>query len=199
MPIFMPVATTGAIKTILPDDLEKMGAQIILANTYHMFLRPGMEIIKQFGGLHKFMQWEKPLLTDSGGFQIYSLGRLNKLTEEGALFQSHIDGKSFSLTPESVVEIQEIFGSDIHMVLDECTAHPVTEEVAESSMERSMRWAARARKAKRRDDLCQFGIVQGNVLNHCANAAAIASWKLASKATLLAAFRSVKTKLICAK
>lgn len=162
-PIFMPVATTGAIKAILPDDLHRMDAQIILANTYHMFLRPGMEIIAEFGGLHNFMQWQKPILTDSGGFQLFSLSKLTKINEEGAIFKSHHDGKMFELPPEKAVAVQEAFGSDVHMVLDECTSHPVSYESAKSSMERSMRWAKRCRDAKTRDELCQFGIVQGNV------------------------------------
>ncbi|MDA9951707.1 tRNA guanosine(34) transglycosylase Tgt [Oligoflexaceae bacterium] len=162
-PIFMPVGTAGCVKSLVPKDLEELGAQIILGNTYHLFLRPGMEVIGKFGGLHKFANWTKPILTDSGGFQIFSLGKLNKLSEEGAAFHSHLDGKKFHLTPELSTEIQETIGSDIHMVLDECTPFPVEKKVAEESMERSMRWAARCRKAKKIDDLCQFGIVQGSV------------------------------------
>jgi queuine tRNA-ribosyltransferase len=162
-PIFMPVGTVGSVKSLVPEDLEKLGAQIILGNTYHLFLRPGMEVISKFEGLHNFIKWDKPILTDSGGFQIFSLGKLNNLKEEGADFQSHLDGKRFSLTPEKAVEIQETIGSDIHMVLDECTPFPVEEKTARLSMERSMRWAARCRKAKSKPDLCQFGIVQGSI------------------------------------
>lgn len=162
-PIFMPVGTVGSVKTLTPTDLHDVNAQIILGNTYHLFLRPGMEVMKHFGGLHKFMGWNRPILTDSGGFQIFSLGKLNKLKEEGASFASHLDGTKFLLTPELVVEIQETIGSDIHMVLDECTAFPAEREAAKLSMERSMRWARRCRDAKRESDLCQFGIVQGSM------------------------------------
>jgi queuine tRNA-ribosyltransferase len=162
-PIFMPVGTVGSVKTLTPADLEELGASIILGNTYHLFLRPGTEVLKSFGGLHNFITWPKPILTDSGGFQIFSLATLNKLAEDGAHFQSHLDGSKLLLTPELAVEIQEIIGSDIHMVLDECTPYPATLEQALHSMERSMRWAARCRKAKSRAELCQFGIVQGGV------------------------------------
>ena len=162
-PIFMPVGTVGSVKSMIPSDLETMNAQIILGNTYHLFLRPGMEVIKHFGGLHKFIGWDKPILSDSGGFQIFSLGQLTKLVEEGAHFKSHLDGSKFLLTPELAVEIQETLGTDIHMVLDECTPYPATHEQAKSSMQRSLRWAERCRKAKTRDELWQFGIVQGSV------------------------------------
>ncbi|MCX6124313.1 MAG: tRNA guanosine(34) transglycosylase Tgt, partial [Proteobacteria bacterium] len=162
-PIFMPVGTAGSVKTLTPSDLVDVNAQIILGNTYHLFLRPGMEVMKHFGGLHNFMQWDRPILTDSGGFQIFSLGKLNKLKEEGASFASHLDGSKFVLTPELAVEIQETIGADIHMVLDECTAFPVEHDVARLSMERSMRWAKRCRDAKTKHDLCQFGIVQGSM------------------------------------
>lgn len=162
-PIFMPVGTVGSVKSLTPEDLERIDAEIILGNTYHLFLRPGMEVIRSFEGLHNFIQWKKPILTDSGGFQIFSLGKLNKLSEDGAHFQSHLDGSKLTLTPELAVEIQETLGSDIHMVLDECTPYPATREQAESSMERSMRWARRCRQARKIEDLCQFGIVQGGV------------------------------------
>jgi queuine tRNA-ribosyltransferase len=147
----------------VPQDLEDVSAQIILGNTHHLFLRPGLEVIREFGGLHSFIKWDRPILTDSGGFQIFSLGKLNKLNEEGANFRSHIDGQAFQLTPEFAVEIQETLGSDIHMVLDECTPYPADHDRARSSMERSMRWAARCRAAKKRRELAQFGIVQGGV------------------------------------
>ena len=162
-PIFMPVATTGAIKGLLPEDLLSMDAQIILANTYHMLLRPGVEIVGDHGGLHNFMAWDRPILTDSGGFQIWSLNKLNKLTEEGAHFRSHLDGAKFTLTPEEATRLQEVFGSDIHMVLDECTDHPCSKDQAQESMRRSMRWAQRSRDARTREELCQFGIAQGGV------------------------------------
>ncbi len=162
-PIFMPVGTVGSVKSLTPSDLHEFSAQIILGNTYHLYLRPGLEVIRAFGGLHRFIGWDKPILTDSGGFQIFSLGKLNRLTEEGAHFASHLDGAKLKLTPELAVEIQETLGSDIHMVLDECTPYPATVETARTSMERSMRWAARCRKARTRPELCQFGIVQGGI------------------------------------
>ncbi len=162
-PIFMPVGTVGSVKTLTPQDLNEVNAQIILGNTYHLFLRPGLEVFKHYGGLHEFMKWDKPILTDSGGFQIFSLGKLNKLKEEGASFASHLDGSKFLLTPELAVEIQETINADIHMVLDECTSFPAERAAAESSMERSMRWAKRCREAKKKGDLCQFGIVQGSM------------------------------------
>jgi queuine tRNA-ribosyltransferase len=162
-PIFMPVGTVGSVKTLVPTDLHDIKAEIILGNTYHLFLRPGLEVIREFGGLHSFIQWDKPILTDSGGFQIFSLPGQRKIDEKGAHFQSHIDGRKLSLTPELAVEIQETLGSDIHMVLDECTPHPVTYEGAKNSMERSMRWALRCREAKSRPELAQFGIVQGSM------------------------------------
>lgn len=162
-PIFMPVGTVGSVKTLVPTDLEAIQAEIILGNTYHLYLRPGLEVIREFGGLHRFIRWDKPILTDSGGFQIFSLAQHRKIDEYGAHFQSHIDGRKLSLTPELAVEIQETLGSDIHMVLDECTPHPATHEQAKASMERSMRWARRSRNARSRPELAQFGIVQGSM------------------------------------
>ena len=162
-PIFMPVGTVGSVKTLTPSDLHDVNAQIILGNTYHLFLRPGMEVMEHFQGLHNFIKWDRPILTDSGGFQIFSLGKLNKLVEDGAHFASHLDGTKFVLTPELAVKIQETIGSDIHMVLDECTPYPCDEDTARKSMERSMRWARRCRDAKTKPDLCQFGIVQGSM------------------------------------
>ena len=159
----MPVGTVGSVKTLTPQDLRDLGAQIILGNTYHLYLRPGMEVISSFGGLHQLIAWDRPILTDSGGFQIFSLSKLNRLDEHGAHFQSHLDGSKLLLTPELAVQIQETIGSDIHMVLDECTPYPATMEQARSSMERSMRWAQRCRSAKSRPELCQFGIVQGGI------------------------------------
>ncbi len=162
-PVFMPVGTVGAVKSLTPADLHSLNASIILGNTYHLYLRPGLEVLRTFGGLHRFIGWDKPILTDSGGFQIFSLGKLNKISEEGATFQSHLDGSRIHLTPELAVEIQETIASDIHMVLDECTPYPATHAEADRSMQRSMRWAARCRQARTKDDLCQFGIVQGGV------------------------------------
>lgn len=162
-PIFMPVGTLGCVKSLLPEDLEKLGAQIILGNTYHLYLRPGLDVIKPFGNLHKFSAWKKPILTDSGGFQVFSLAKKRKIEEKGVAFSSHIDGKRFMLTPELVVEIQEALGSDIQMVLDECPAATVSHKEAEKSLELTLRWAERARKAKPKNGLLQFGIVQGAV------------------------------------
>ncbi|NRA64685.1 MAG: tRNA guanosine(34) transglycosylase Tgt [Pseudobacteriovorax sp.] len=162
-PIFMPVGTVGSVKTLVPSDLKDLQAEIILGNTYHLYLRPGMDIIKHFGGLHKFINWDRPILTDSGGFQIFSLGKLRKIKEEGASFQSHIDGRKIFLSPELAVEIQETLDADIHMVLDECTPYPATHGEAKVSMQRSMRWAKRCREAKAKSDLAQFGIVQGGM------------------------------------
>jgi queuine tRNA-ribosyltransferase len=162
-PIFMPVGTVGSVKTLTPADLVELDAQIILGNTYHLFLRPGLEVLEYYQGLHNFIKWDRPILTDSGGFQIFSLGKLNKLVEEGAHFASHLDGTKFVLTPELAVKIQETIGSDIHMVLDECTSFPCDVDTARKSMERSMRWARRCRDAKLKSDLCQFGIVQGSM------------------------------------
>ena len=162
-PIFMPVGTAGCVKSLTPEDLLQIGASIILGNTYHLNLRPGMEVIGHFGGLHNFMQWQRPILTDSGGFQIFSLGDKTRLDESGAHFQSHLDGSALHLTPEGAVAIQETLGSDIHMVLDECTPYPADRPTAAASMERSMRWAQRCRAAKTSEQLAQFGIVQGGV------------------------------------
>lgn len=162
-PIFMPVGTVGTVKAMTPEDLERIGAEIILGNTYHLYLRPGMEVIRKFDGLHKFIGWDKPILTDSGGFQIFSLAQLNRITEEGAHFRSHLDGRAISLTPELAVEIQETIGADIHMVLDECTPYPASHDEARRSMERSMRWAKRCRSHRQRPELAQFGIVQGSM------------------------------------
>lgn len=162
-PIFMPVGTLGCVKSLLPEDLETLGAQIILGNTYHLYLRPGLDVIRHFGGLHKFMAWNKPILTDSGGFQVFSLAQKRKVKEEGVAFSSHIDGKRFMLTPELVVEIQETLGSDIQMVLDECVPATVSHKEASDSLDLTLRWAERARAAKPKNDLLQFGIVQGAV------------------------------------
>lgn len=163
-PVFMPVGTQGTVKAMTPEELKSIGAQIVLANTYHLYLRPGHKLIKELGGLHKFMHWAKPILTDSGGYQIFSLADLRrKFTEEGVEFQSHLDGGAFhKLTPELAIEIQEALGSDIMMVLDECTPFPATESEARESMELSLKWAGRS-LAARTSGNALFGIVQGGV------------------------------------
>ncbi len=163
-PAFMPVGTAATVKGMLPEQVAETGAQIILGNTYHLMLRPGAERVAALGGLHKFMNWDKPILTDSGGFQVMSLSKLRKITEEGVTFQSHIDGRSHSLTPERSIEIQHLLDADITMSFDECTPFPSTEEVAAESMRLSMRWAKRSREAfVERDGYGIFGIVQGSI------------------------------------
>jgi len=163
-PVFMPVGTQATVKTLSPEDLEEIGAQIILANTYHLFLRPGHGLIRDFGGLHRFMNWKRPVLTDSGGFQVFSLADLRKVTDEGVTFQSHIDGgaKHF-ITPEYAVEIQEALGADIIMAFDECIPYPATRDYAQESLERTHRWARRCREAKKDTGQALFGIVQGGM------------------------------------
>ncbi len=162
-PAFMPVGTQGTVKAVSPRELEEIGCQILLGNTYHLYLRPGVEVIREFGGLHRFMGWERSILTDSGGFQVFSLGAMRKITEDGVRFQSHLDGSSHVLTPESVVEIQEALGSDIAMVLDECIPHPASREYVVASTERTVRWAERSLKARAREDQALFGIIQGGM------------------------------------
>ena len=162
-PIFMPVGTQGTVKALTPAVLEELGTQIILGNTYHLYLRPGHDLIARFGGLHRFMGWTGPILTDSGGYQIFSLGDLRKITEEGAMFKSHIDGSMHFLTPEKAVEIQRALGSDIMMVLDECTPYPATHDEARTSLARTLRWAKRSREAQQPGDGALFGIVQGGM------------------------------------
>jgi len=162
-PVFMPVGTQATVKALTTRQVEEAGAQIILGNTYHLYLRPGHELIREAGGLHGFMNWHKPILTDSGGFQVFSLSELRKLSEEGASFQSHLDGSRHFFTPESVVEIQEALGSDIMMVLDECTPYPADLEYTKHSMERTHRWAERAKHAQKNDKQALFGIVQGGM------------------------------------
>jgi queuine tRNA-ribosyltransferase len=161
-PAFMPVGTYGAVKAMAPDELEALGAQIVLGNTFHLWLRPGLEVIARHGGLHRFMGWERPLLTDSGGFQVFSLGALRTLSEEGVRFASPVNGDRLLLTPEESMRIQTILDSDIAMVFDECTAYPATEAEAAASMRLSMRWARRSREAFRSANAL-FGIVQGGM------------------------------------
>jgi queuine tRNA-ribosyltransferase len=160
----MPVGTQGTVKGVLPETLAELGAQIILGNTYHLFLRPGHERIRRLGGLHHFMNWSRPILTDSGGFQVFSLGDLRRIDEDGVRFQSHLDGASHLLTPESSVAVQEALGSDIIMAFDECIPFPATRDYVTVSTERSSRWARRCREARRDDDgAALFGIVQGGM------------------------------------
>lgn len=163
-PAFMPVGTAGTVKAMLPEMVRDTGADIVLGNTYHLMLRPGSDRIARLGGLHEFMRWPRPILTDSGGFQVMSLSGLRKLTEDGVTFQSHIDGSKHHLTPERSIEIQSELGSDIIMVLDECTPFPATEDEAKTSMDLSMRWAERSKSAfGQRDTQALFGIVQGGI------------------------------------
>src|SRR5206468_3985663 len=169
-PAFMPVGTQGSVKGVSPRELRELNAQIILGNTYHLFVRPGLDVIKHFGGLHDFMNWSGPILTDSGGYQIFSLARLRKITEEGVEFQNHIDGARAFISPEIAMEIQMLLGSDIAMTLDECVPYPCEYEYAAQSAEMTTRWAKRCREWKRRNgetakrglaDSMLFGIVQG--------------------------------------
>ena len=163
-PAFMPVGTAATVKAMYPEQVRETGADILLGNTYHLMLRPGAERVAALGGLHKFMNWPRPILTDSGGFQVMSLSKLRKMTEDGVTFQSHIDGSRHHLSPERSIEIQNLLGSDIQMVLDECTPFPCTQEEAASSMRQSMRWAERSKTAfGTRPGRALFGIVQGSV------------------------------------
>ncbi len=163
-PVFMPVGTQATVKALSPADLVELGAEIILSNTYHLFLRPGHELIKEFGGVQKFMGWNRPVLTDSGGFQVFSLAELRKITEEGVTFQSPLDGGAKHLiTPEFAMEIQEALGADIIMAFDECTPYPATRDYALESHERTIRWARRCRDAKKDTGQALFGIVQGGM------------------------------------
>jgi queuine tRNA-ribosyltransferase len=171
-PAFMPVGTVGSVKALAPEDVWNMGYRLILGNTYHLMLRPGTEVLEQFGGLHNFMKWPGAILTDSGGFQVMSLAKIRKMTEEGVNFANHINGARLFLTPESVCGIQNSIDSDIQMVLDECTPYPATHKEAEASMLRSMRWAKRARAAHTMGKRAQFGIVQGGMYEDLRRASA---------------------------
>ena len=163
-PAFMPVGTCGTVKAMMPESVAATGAEILLGNTYHLMLRPGADLVEKMGGLHKFMNWDKPILTDSGGFQVMSLTGLRKLTEDGVTFSSHVDGKKFFLSPEESMKIQHKLDSNITMCLDECTPFPATYEQAQKSMQMSMRWARRSRDAfVDRDGYGIFGIQQGSV------------------------------------
>jgi queuine tRNA-ribosyltransferase len=163
-PVFMPVGTLGTVKAMSPHELEESHAQIILGNTYHLYLRPGHELIRSAGGLHKFISWDKPILTDSGGFQVMSLAALRKITKEGVKFQSHIDGSPHLFTPESVIAVQEALGADIIMSFDECPPYPATREYVEKSLKTTLLWAERGKQAFTNDKhQALFGIVQGGV------------------------------------
>ncbi|MBT4519156.1 MAG: tRNA guanosine(34) transglycosylase Tgt [Halieaceae bacterium] len=162
-PAFMPVGTYGTVKGMLPRDIREIGAQIVLGNTFHLWLRPGVDIIEQHGDLHDFMGWEGPILTDSGGFQVFSLGDMRKVSEEGVVFQSPVDGARVFLDPEKSMEIQRRLGSDIVMIFDECTPYPATENEARISMELSLRWAARSKVGHGNSQAALFGIVQGGM------------------------------------
>ncbi|WNO11191.1 tRNA guanosine(34) transglycosylase Tgt [Teredinibacter sp. KSP-S5-2] len=162
-PAFMPVGTYGTVKGMLPKDIEDIGAEIILGNTFHLMLRPGTEVVEAHGDLHDFTQWHKPILTDSGGFQVFSLGDLRKITEEGVSFRSPIDGSKVFLDPEKAMQVQRDLGSDIVMIFDECTPYPATVEEARYSMELSLRWAKRSKAAHQGNPNALFGIVQGGM------------------------------------
>ncbi len=162
-PVFMPVGTLATVKSVSPEELKELGASIILGNTYHLYLRPGAELVGQLGGLHRFMGWDRSILTDSGGFQVFSLARISKIEEGGVVFQSHIDGSRHMISPEAATEIQMMLGSDISMCFDECNSFPVTRNYARESMERSVRWAARCRQAHTAPLQALFGIIQGSV------------------------------------
>lgn len=161
-PVYMPVGTQATVKGVLPRDLKEAGSQIILSNTYHLYMRPGDELIKRAGGLHKFMNWDRPILTDSGGFQVFSLTKLNKIKDEGVYFNSHIDGSRHLFTPEKAIEIEENLGADIIMAFDQCSEYGYTHEQAKQAMERTSRWLERCAAAKTRQDQTLFPIVQGN-------------------------------------
>lgn len=163
-PIFMPVGTQATVKAMTPEELKDMEAQIILSNTYHLYLRPGHELVEKAGGLHKFMNWDRPILTDSGGFQVFSLGDLRKITEEGVEFRSHLDGSKHFLSPEKAIEIENALGADIIMAFDECAPYPADRKYVKNSLERTTRWAKRCKDAhKKPETQALFGIVQGGM------------------------------------
>ncbi len=165
-PAFMPVGTCGTVKAMTPEELTQIGAQIVLGNTFHLMLRPGTEVIQEHGDLHDFMHWPYPILTDSGGFQVFSLGELRKITREGVTFKSPVNGDKVLLTPERSMEVQKALGSDIVMIFDECTPYPADEDTACKSMELSLEWAARSKVAHAGNPSALFGIVQGGMHNH---------------------------------
>ncbi|AJQ96092.1 queuine/archaeosine tRNA-ribosyltransferase [Gynuella sunshinyii YC6258] len=162
-PAFMPVGTYGTVKGMLPKDIEEIGAHIILGNTFHLMLRPGTEVIREHGDLHDFNGWQRPILTDSGGFQVFSLGEMRKITEQGVTFQSPVNGARVELSPEISMQVQRDLGSDIVMIFDECTPYPATEKEARESMEMSLRWAKRSKEAHADNPAALFGIIQGGM------------------------------------
>ena len=162
-PAFMPVGTYGTVKGMLPRDIKEIGAEIILGNTFHLMLRPGTEVVKKHGDLHDFIQWQGPILTDSGGFQVFSLGDMRKITEKGVEFKSPIDGSPVFIDPEKSMQVQQDLGSDVVMIFDECTPYPATEKQANDSMQLSLRWAERSKKAHADNPSALFGIVQGGM------------------------------------
>ncbi|MEA2575755.1 MAG: queuine tRNA-ribosyltransferase [Chloroflexia bacterium] len=161
-PVFMPVGTQATVKSVSPDELKDLKAQIILSNTYHLYLRPGATLVAEFGGLHKFMGWDRPVLTDSGGFQVFSLSHNNKIDDDGVTFKSHLDGSTHRFTPEMVMRVEEQLGADIIMVLDECTPYPSSHDYNRKALHRTHSWAERCLSAQSRDDQALFGIVQGS-------------------------------------
>ena len=163
-PVFMPVGTAGTVKAMLPEEVKSLGAEIILSNTYHLYLRPGHDIVREAGVLHKFMNWDRPILTDSGGFQVFSLGAMRKISEKGVKFRSHIDGSSHMLTPEKSIEVQNALGSDIMMAFDECAPYPADYSYVKNSLERTTRWLRRCKEAhKDTERQSLFGIMQGGM------------------------------------
>lgn len=163
-PVFMPVGTAATVKAMRPEEVKELGAEIILSNTYHLYLRPGHDIVREAGGLHKFMNWDRPILTDSGGFQVFSLGDLRKITEEGVEFRSHIDGSKHMLSPEKSIEVQTALGSDIMMAFDECAPYPADRSYVKDSLERTTRWLKRCKAAwKDTEHQALFGIMQGGM------------------------------------
>ncbi len=164
-PSFMPVASQGTVKTLTPDELRPLGVEIVLANTYHLYLRPGVEVIKRLGGLHQFMSWDGPIVTDSGGFQVFSLAHMSRISEEGVLFRSHLDGGEHFLSPELVIDLQQEMGADIIMPLDHCPSYSDELRVIRQAMERTHRWAQRCQSRHGRHDQALFGIIQGGVFS----------------------------------
>lgn len=165
-PAFIPVGTQATVKSLTPEELYRLDVQIMLANTYHLYLRPGHEVIGKLGGLHRFMHWDRPILTDSGGYQVFSLSKLRKISDRGVTFQSHIDGSRHLLTPEKVIEIQETLGSDIMMCLDECTPYPATCTESQKSLELSINWARRCKESRSSEGSALFGVVQGGMFEN---------------------------------
>ena len=162
-PVFLPVGSQGTVKTLTPEEVKDIGLRMVLANTYHLYLRPGIDVVERVGGLHKFMAWDGAILTDSGGYQIFSLAPLRKVSDEGVTFRSHIDGSEHFITPESIIHFQEALGADIIMVLDECTAYGDSLEKVRQATARTHQWAERCQKAKKRDDQALYAIVQGGI------------------------------------